>query len=176
MYTKVYFLLLGLVAKAALAELTYTVTATHNGKPVKASELVLERTEPGLHRLNTTTRQNMRGAHARQGNGYVYSTNWCGAVQNSPSSNPITSVHAFFQVPTLTPRTGVTAFPQYVAPWVGIDGATYFGALIQSGTTSEIDADGVQTNWAWLEWVPDAAYNIPNFLSMALEPFIKSRI
>lgn len=176
MYAKISLLLLGLVAKAALAELTITASATHNGKPVPASEVVLQPVEPGNHRLNRTTthrprpkmRGGHRGGHAKRNNGYVYSSNWCGAVQNTPTTNPVTSVYGFFQVPTLTARTGVTSFPQYVAPWLGIDGATYYGALLQSGATSQVDSSGVQTNWAWLEWVPDAAYNIPNFPGKSL--------
>lgn len=192
-YTKVCLLLLGLAARAALADITYTVTAIHKGKPVKPSDIVLQRIEPGRHQLTTAARQpkpKSRGGNARRSNPTVYSTNWCGAVQHSPSTNPITSVHAFFQVPTLSQRAGVTSFPQYVAPWVGIDGATWSTALLQSGTTSsvcclypdlslptggfptddarltrlpQINSAGVQTNWAWLEWVPDAAYTIPNF-------------
>ncbi|KAK1767928.1 concanavalin A-like lectin/glucanase [Phialemonium atrogriseum] len=165
-YTKVCLLLLGLAARAALAEITYTVTAIHKGKPVKPSDIVLERIEPGRHQLTTAARQpkpKSRGGNARRSNPTVYSTNWCGAVQHSPSTNPITSVHGFFQVPTLSQRAGVTSFPQYVAPWIGIDGATWSTALLQSGTTSSINSAGVQTNWAWLEWVPDAAYTIPNF-------------
>jgi hypothetical protein len=140
------------------------------GKPVKASDIILERIDPGRHQLNTTVSRRKpkpRPAHARRTNPAQESSNWCGASQHSPSTNPIISVKAYFQVPTLSPRPGITGFPQYVAPWVGIDGATSWDALLQAGTNSEIDSAGVQTNHAWFEWVPDAAFNVPSFPGMS---------
>ncbi|OIW24719.1 concanavalin A-like lectin/glucanase [Coniochaeta ligniaria NRRL 30616] len=166
-YFHTSFITLALMARLALSELTYTVTATKNGTPVQDSDIVLERVEPSLHRLNTTltgpAKLKDRGRRAKRTNPTYYSSNWCGAVQHSVSTNKITSVHAYFQVPTLSQRPGVTSFPQYVATWVGIDGATWGSALLQSGVTSQLSSTGVQTNWAWLEWIPDAAYNIPSF-------------
>lgn len=140
--TNTYFLLLGLLVRVALAEITYTVTAEHKGKPVQPSDIVLEPIKPGSHRLNRTATQpkpRPRGGRARRSNPTIYSANWCGAVQHSSSSNPISSVHAFFQVPTLSQRSG-QSFPQYVATWVGIDGATYTSALLQAGTTSSVSS------------------------------------
>ncbi|KAB5566137.1 concanavalin A-like lectin/glucanase domain-containing protein [Coniochaeta sp. 2T2.1] len=162
------FMLLALLARVTLAELTYTVTATKDGKPIPASDIVFEKVEPSLHRLDTTLdgpKPKDRGSRRvkRTPNSIYYSNNWCGAVQHSPSTNAIKDVHTYFQVPTLTQRPGVTAFPQYVATWVGIDGATWQSSLLQSGITSQLSSTGVQTDWAWLEWIPDAAYNIPSF-------------
>lgn len=132
------------MARLALSELTYNVTATKNGAPVQGSDIVLERIEPSLHRLNTTltspTARKDRNRKAKRTNPIYYSSNWCGAVQHSVSTNKITSVHAYFQVPTLSQRPGVTSFPQYVATWVGIDGATWGSALLQSGITSQVRA------------------------------------
>jgi hypothetical protein len=142
-YLQASFLLLALAAQSAVAELTYTVTGTHNGKPVKPSDIVFERKAPSLYRLNTTVESQPKpkdrgGRRAKRANPVYTSSNWCGAVQHSPSTNKITSVHAYFQVPTLSQRPGVTSFPQYVAAWVGIDGATWGSALLQSGVTSQV--------------------------------------
>ncbi|KAJ9165820.1 Concanavalin A-like lectin/glucanase [Coniochaeta hoffmannii] len=142
-----YSLLLALAAGFAFAEFTYTVTATKDGKPIQRSDILFEQVEPSLYRLNTTTTElakpRDRGRRVKRvPNSIYYSSNWCGAVQNSAPTNKITS---------------------YVATWVGIDGATSGSALLQSGITSKITSTGVQTNWAWLEWIPDAAYNIPSF-------------
>jgi hypothetical protein len=142
-YLQATFVLLTVMARLAMSEFSYTVTATKDGKPVQDSDIVLERVEPSLHRLNTTlaepTKPNTRGRmRVKRTNPVYYSSNWCGAVQHSASTNKITSVHAYFQVPTLSQRPGVTSFPQYVATWVGIDGATWTSALLQSGVTSQV--------------------------------------
>lgn len=141
-YLQASLLLAAWAARAALAELTYTVTGIQNGKPIKASDIVFQQVEPTLHRLNTTIQSQPkpkdRGGRVKRTNPVYYSSNWCGAVQHSVSTNKITSVHAYFQVPTLSQRTGVTTFPQYVATWVGIDGATWTSALLQSGVTSQV--------------------------------------
>jgi len=138
-----YSLLLALAAGFAFAEFTYTVTATKDGKPIQRSDILFEQVEPSLYRLNTTTTElakpRDRGRRVKRvPNSIYYSSNWCGAVQNSAPTNKITSVHAYFQVPTLSARPGVTSFPQYVATWVGIDGATSGSALLQSGITSKV--------------------------------------
>lgn len=139
--------LLLLAVRTTLAGLTYTITGTQDGKTINPSDIKLEQFPPTLHRLNVTantqpvppTRERGRNRQAKRGtNAVYYSSNWCGVVQHSPSSNAITNVHAYFQVPTLSPRPGVTSFPQYVATWVGIDGATWGSALLQSGVTSQV--------------------------------------
>jgi hypothetical protein len=135
-------LVLALAATAALAEITYTVKATRNGKPIPASEIVIERKPPSLHRLERAADERPkppnRGNKVKRTNAVSYSSNWCGAVQGSPSTNKITSVYGWYQVPTLSARPGVSSFPQYVATWAGIDGATWGSALLQSGTASEV--------------------------------------
>lgn len=144
-------MLLTLIARLALCELTYTVTATKDGKPIPDSDIVFERIEPSLHRLNTTltgpTMPKDKGRRVKRTNPIYYSSNWCGAVQHSVSTNKITSVHAYFQVPTLSQRPGVTSFPQFVATWVGIDGATWGSALLQSGVTSQVCTSMQMVRW-----------------------------
>lgn len=177
MRIKAYFLLLALLVGVVLAEFKYSVTASHGGKPVKPSDIVLERVSPGSHQLNRTLsrpKPKPRGGHEKRSNGIMFSSNWCGAIQNSPATNPITTVKGYFQVPTVTQRTGLTSFPQMVAPWVGIDGATYPNAILQSGIACELDSTGVQTNWAWFEWVPDAAYTLSTFPGMAFLNYVLS--
>ena len=121
-----------LLVRTGLAELSFHVTAVHKGSPVAASDIIVEPIEPGRHRLDRSSDEPVI-----QGTTPVmYSNNWCGAVQHSSSSNPISSVHGDFQVPTLSKRRGNDRFPQYVSPWVGIDGATYGSALLQSGVSS----------------------------------------
>ena len=142
-HIQAYFLLFALVAGFAFAELTYTVTATKDGVTLPESHISFEQFEPSLYRLNTTSadpaKPRDRGRRVKRvPNSIYYSSNWCGAVQHSAQTNKITSVHAYFQVPTLSPRPGVTSFPQYTATWVGIDGATSGSALLQSGITSTV--------------------------------------
>jgi hypothetical protein len=140
-------ILLAIVVRLALADLTYTVTATKNGKTIQDAEITLDRIEPSLHNLNTTSAGQRRARDRddmlkRVPNSIYYSSNWCGAVQHSVSTNKITSVHGYFQVPTLSARPGVTTFPQYVASWIGIDGSSWGSALLQSGITSQVPIIG----------------------------------
>jgi hypothetical protein len=141
-YLQASLALLVLAGRACLAELAYTVTGTQNGETIKPADIKFERVEPSLHRLNVTAGSapspKARGRRVKRVNPTYYSSNWCGAVQHSPSTNKITNVHAYFQVPTLSQRTGVSSFPQYVATWVGIDGATWGSSLLQSGVTSQV--------------------------------------
>lgn len=137
--------LLALALEACLAELTYTVTGTQNGTVVNPSDILLVPIEPSLDRLSGESNPpelpafRPRGSSSRNiaKRAVQYSSNWCGAVQHSPTANKITSVHALFQVPTLSPRPS-TSFPQYLATWVGIDGVTWGSALLQSGVTSQV--------------------------------------
>jgi hypothetical protein len=148
-----------LTATTVLGRVRYSIKGTHHGRPMGDSQLVLRPISPHLHRLNMTGHDRSRpswsnrnstdspdrrrktrytGAEVdKRSNLVSYSNNWCGACHHTPSSNPIKSIHAYFQVPQLRPRTG-GEFPQYLAPWVGIDGATYGSALLQAGTTSMV--------------------------------------
>jgi len=144
-YFQPAFFLLSLAARSALAQFNFTVVGTENGNPIDASDIVFEKKEPSLYRLNTTvdgesTPIDRYPRRVKRANPVLYSSNWCGAVQHSTSTNKITNVHAYFQVPTLSARTGVTSYPQYVATWVGIDGATWSSALLQCGVTSQVGA------------------------------------
>lgn len=146
-YLQASFFLFALATKSALAELTYTVTGTHRAKPIRASDIVFESKEPSLYRLNATIERQPNPKHrgnrrVKRTSPVIYSGNWCGAVQHSDSTNKITSVHAYFQVPTLSQRPGIATYPQYVATWVGIDGVTWGTALLQSGITAQVSILG----------------------------------
>ncbi|KAL2016344.1 hypothetical protein VTK56DRAFT_3856 [Thermocarpiscus australiensis] len=151
-----------LMGYRALAELTFTVEATRNGKPIPDSEIKLEPFEFGRSR-------NGRGAAAphsthrkvRRTNPTVNSANWCGSVNYTPSSNQIKLVHGYFQHPACSIRAGMTTYPQAAAAWVGIDGDPWTSALLQSGTVCKIDnSTGITKNEAWWQWFPDAAFTI----------------
>lgn len=91
-------------------------------------------------------------------------------VQNLASGNtssPFVTVNATWTMPTLflpnltdsstSPDTAAgTMF--YGSQWVGIDGYTYGGAILQAGTTSTLTVlpDGTLQNTAsaWFEWFP----------------------
>lgn len=150
-------LLLAIAFRRAFGELTYSVTGTSHGKPIPPSDIVFKRKDPSLHRLNRgstaeskteapTQPQNQKARRQSLANPIYYSDNWCGAVQSGNSANKVTSVHAYFQVPTVLGRQpGSVSSPpvDYVAAWVGIDGATYGGALLQAGVTSQVFSSSV---------------------------------
>ncbi|KAK3349506.1 concanavalin A-like lectin/glucanase domain-containing protein [Lasiosphaeria hispida] len=170
------FLVSALVAQQALAELTFTVKATRNGKPVPASEIKLEPFQPSR---NARTASNSRvppppaNGKERRTNPSSYSSNWCGSVNHATALNPIKKIHAYFQHPTCTKRTGVATYPQAAAFWAGIDGDTYTSALLQSGTVCKIDnSTGIVRNEAWWQWYPSAAYTITS-LPVAIDDWFE---
>ncbi|KAK4237325.1 hypothetical protein C8A03DRAFT_34738 [Achaetomium macrosporum] len=148
-----------LVARQALAELTFTVEATKNGVPIPQSEIKLEPLEFGIGRVgHGTPAQGHR--RFRRANIAATSANWCGSVNTASSSNQIKLVHASFQHPTCTKRTGAT-YPQAAANWAGIDGDSHTSALLQAGTVCKIDSStGIVRHEAWWQWVPEAAYSV----------------
>ncbi|KAH7629393.1 concanavalin A-like lectin/glucanase domain-containing protein [Sordaria sp. MPI-SDFR-AT-0083] len=166
-------LLLALVSTPVLGKFAYTVTGISYGKPIPPSSIVFEPKALSLHRLNRTssvqektnlTISTKKLARQQKNNPVLYSANWCGAVQHpgGDSTNKITNVHAHFQIPTVSPRyPGDGAW--FLATWVGIDRAKWPEALLQAGILSLLGADGIQSNGAWVEWVPDKAYDIPSF-------------
>ncbi|KAE8380355.1 peptidase A4 family-domain-containing protein [Aspergillus bertholletiae] len=89
-----------------------------------------------------------------------YSNNWAGVVREKPPANgPYTAVTATFTVPTSTAAAGSNG-AQAGSVWVGIDGDTYTGAILQAGV--DFYTDPSQTNHAWFEWYPAYATNFPN--------------
>ncbi|KAL4869569.1 hypothetical protein BDV12DRAFT_76144 [Aspergillus spectabilis] len=88
----------------------------------------------------------------------AYSNNWAGAVrENPPPGGPYTAVSATFTVPQPTAVPGNTGM-QAGSAWVGIDGDTYSGAILQTGVDFYIE-NGKTHNDAWFEWFPDYAYD-----------------
>ncbi|GAB1207334.1 hypothetical protein APSETT445_006049 [Aspergillus pseudonomiae] len=89
-----------------------------------------------------------------------YSNNWSGVVrEQAPPEGPYTAVTATFTIPTSTAvanQNGVQAG----SVWVGIDGDTYPGAILQAGV--DFYSDPNQQNHAWFEWYPAYATNFPN--------------
>ena len=127
-----------LVAHQALADLTFTVTATRKGVAVPKSEIKLEPFEFGRSRIGHATQVGSANRRIRRSNTQANSANWCGSVNTTPSTNPIKVIHAAFQHPACTKRTGVNTYPQAAANWVGIDGDSYTSALLQSGTVCKV--------------------------------------
>jgi len=128
----------------ALAELTIDITATHNGEPTDSSNIKLEPLE-GMFRPSNQSyvRQSppsKPGSLARS-LGSATTANWCGGLTHppSPSTQYVSSVHAYFQVPTVYPRAGVNSYPQMIGQWVGIDGATH-PVILQAGIGQEVRA------------------------------------
>jgi hypothetical protein len=130
------------LSQAALGELIFSVTATHKGKPIPKDEIKLKPFEFGISR-NGESKQvwTSKSRKVRRANPTASSANWCGAVKSTSSSSQITKIHALYQHPDCSIRSGVNSYPQAVAPWVGIDGNTHTGALFQSGTLCKVSGD-----------------------------------
>ncbi|KAE8356283.1 peptidase A4 family-domain-containing protein [Aspergillus coremiiformis] len=89
-----------------------------------------------------------------------YSNNWAGVVrEQAPPEGPYTAVTATFTIPTSTPIAGQNGV-HAGSIWVGIDGDTYSGAILQAGVDFYSDVN--QPNQAWYEWYPAYATNFPN--------------
>lgn len=80
-----------------------------------------------------------------------YSNNWAGAVLNGAA---FTRVEGTITVPNVT-GGGDAA----VGVWVGIDGDSCQGSLLQTGLA--FYGDG--SYYAWFEWIPEAAQHFANF-------------
>lgn len=91
-----------------------------------------------------------------------YTGGWCGASQKTTTSNKFTGISSFFQAPVLSARKN-TPLPQFTAAWIGIDGNSCSSTLLQAGATTTLTGTGSHTSHAWFEWIPDSAYNIPDF-------------
>ncbi|KAJ4303896.1 hypothetical protein N0V88_001496 [Collariella sp. IMI 366227] len=163
-WSNTILLLFALVAHTAVAELTFTVEATQKGAPIPKSEIKLEPLESDsdhMHLGRPAPPPSQTNGVVRRSNPTANSANWCGAVNTTPSSNPIKTIHGVFQHPTCSQRAGITTYPQAAANWVGIDGDSWTSALLQAGTVCKIDnSTGVVRNEAWWQWVPSASYTI----------------
>ncbi|KAL4961053.1 A4/G1 family peptidase [Aspergillus stella-maris] len=92
-----------------------------------------------------------------------YSSNWAGAVlENAPVNTFYSFVSATITAPTPTPTSmaaGSTENPstyQAASAWVGIDGATYTAAILQTGLDFYV-INGEPYTDAWFEWYPGYA-------------------
>ncbi|KAL5872689.1 hypothetical protein ACKVWC_008316 [Pyricularia oryzae] len=164
-------LLLLLVSTSAIEIKVVSVTAEDGAKPIDPASIKLvprPLSPSSIERVRNKTVEDGDPAHAGRrsatpANAVSYSGNWCGAMQNAPASNLVSSVSGWLTAPILDIRHTENRTPQFAASWMGIDGGENCRtALLQGGTTTEIDANGFQTSKAWFEWIPDAAYDIPN--------------
>lgn len=78
-----------------------------------------------------------------------YSSNWAGAVYESPPSGTFTAVSATITVPV----PSATAAGTYSASaWVGIDGDTYGNAILQTGVDFTATKSGSKTTYSFDAW------------------------
>ncbi|KAK4201526.1 concanavalin A-like lectin/glucanase domain-containing protein [Triangularia verruculosa] len=155
-------LLLGsvLLLSSFATALQYEVSGTRKGVPIPKEQIKFAPYQFGRSKNNNPRAEVPKSMRIKRGNPTSSSANWCGAVNHTPTSNKIKSIHAFWQVPGCTKRTGHT-YPQGAAVWTGIDGNTWTSALLQSGTVCKIDnSTAVARHEAWWQWVPDVAYTI----------------
>lgn len=96
-----------------------------------------------------------------------YSSNWSGAVLESPpSGQQFKSVTASFVIPT--PKVPSGGRGTYSASaWVGIDGDTYQNALFQTGCDFTASSSGGTSYDCWYEWIPNAATDFSGFTPQA---------
>ncbi|KAK4442331.1 hypothetical protein QBC34DRAFT_499759 [Podospora aff. communis PSN243] len=151
-------------------EFTFTVEATFKGKKIPQNEIKITKIPPGKeanpgrklgHEKNgkaDTSGLAARGITPK--NPTSVSANWCGSVKRATTANQIKLIHAYFQHPTCTKRSGQT-YPQAAAQWAGIDGDSWGAALLQSGTVCKFDnATATVRNEAWWQWLPSGSFTI----------------
>lgn len=90
-----------------------------------------------------------------------YSSNWSGAVLETPSSGYFKSATGRFTVPT--PKYAGSGGSESASAWVGIDGDTCGSGLLQAGVDFTVDSSGSVSYDSWYEWYPDYAYDFSNF-------------
>jgi hypothetical protein len=88
-----------------------------------------------------------------------FSSNWAGAVYESPPSGTFTAVSATITVPRPTAPPGSSTGGLFAASaWVGIDGDTFQNAILQGGVDFEFEGGEVGFV-AWYEYFPDFAHD-----------------
>ncbi|KAF2132484.1 acid protease [Dothidotthia symphoricarpi CBS 119687] len=90
-----------------------------------------------------------------------YSSNWSGAVLETPSSGYFKSATGRFTVPT--PKHVGSGGTESASAWVGIDGDTCASGLLQAGIDFTVSSSGAVSYDSWYEWYPDYAYDFSNF-------------
>ena len=96
-----------------------------------------------------------------------YSSNWSGAVLESPpSGQTFKSVTGTFVVPTPKVPSGDSG-TYSASAWVGIDGDTYQNALFQTGCDFTASSSGGTSFDCWHEWIPAGAIDYSGFTPQA---------
>ncbi|KAK0702871.1 concanavalin A-like lectin/glucanase domain-containing protein [Apiosordaria backusii] len=153
----------------SVTALKYEVSGTRKGVPIPKDQIKFVPYQFGRSK-NNGPGVVPPAQKKKRANPISSSANWCGAVNHTPTTNKIKSIHSFWQLPGCTKRTGHT-YPQAAAVWTGIDGNSWPSALLQSGTVCEfpcadhdrlsgVSADGLYRHEAWWQWVPDSAFTI----------------
>jgi len=95
-----------------------------------------------------------------------YSSNWAGAVRESPA-NTWKSVTATFVLPKpKKPKGGSNSVTYAASAWVGIDGSTCRTAILQTGVDFFVHGNSVSYH-AWYEWWPA---NSVDFSGISFKP------
>jgi hypothetical protein len=90
-----------------------------------------------------------------------YSSNWSGAVLETPSSGYFKSATGRFTVPS--PKHVGSGGTESSSAWVGIDGDTCASGLLQAGVDFTVSSSGAVSYDSWYEWYPDYAYDFSGF-------------
>jgi hypothetical protein len=90
-----------------------------------------------------------------------YSSNWSGAVLETPSSGYFKTATGRFTVPS--PKHVGSGGTESSSAWVGIDGDTCASGLLQAGVDFTVTSSGAVSYDSWYEWYPDYAYDFSNF-------------
>ena len=134
----------------------------------RADGTVRHRTQP-MVKVGTATKEDAKfvAEVADNTTAHVqYSSNWSGAVLETPSSGYFTTATGRFTVPT--PKyVGSGSGDQAASAWVGIDGDTCGSGLLQAGIDFTVSSNGAVSYDAWYEWYPDYAHDFSNFAIMA---------
>lgn len=95
-----------------------------------------------------------------------YSSNWSGAVWTGPPNGAFNIVSGYFNVPT-PQKPGNAGSGDYAASaWVGIDGDTYGGAILQTGCDFTATDNGPEYD-CWYEYFPNPLTDFDGFTPSA---------
>ncbi|KAH3904267.1 hypothetical protein HBI56_008450 [Parastagonospora nodorum] len=122
----------------------------HHSNPSKAFGASEERT---FSAQSDETNNTVYGPH--------YSPTWGGAVLRTPSRSTFKTATGRFTVPV--PRHVPGAGKESAAAWVGIDGDTCEGAILQTGVDFTIDENGNVNYESWYQFFPADSGDYINF-------------
>ncbi len=131
-----------LFTSALASQITYNMT--HNGVEVPVVLNSLPWMDREMH-LNKTAPQSKRDGPIS------VTTNWAGAIQNSPVAGSFHTIIADWNVPGIYPPPGVSAptgsETYYLVEWVGI--GSDCGTIIQAGTGQILTESGLEQIAWW---------------------------